>query len=247
MPTHEIKAYVINLDRSPERWELIKDSFLHTNIKLIRVPAIDGADLKVSQADLDKLRPYHGRSFQVGELGCYYSHLKALQTFLEGGDKFSLIMEDDARAAPSIKQLPQLVDLLSSEDYGTNCMVNLANPPRKYFKKLGKSEISTPIVRTFRFPISGMGILWSRPAASEFLRLHSQPLLPVDCAFRELNRTHRNGYGVLTRLIEGSAGLSSEIGEFGDRNIRLINQGWRLKAWRIKHDFSALRQYLAGE
>ena len=84
MPTHEIKAYVINLDRSPERWELIKDSFLHTNIKLIRVPAIDGADLKVSQADLDKLRPYHGRSFQVGELGCYYSHLKGITDIFRG-------------------------------------------------------------------------------------------------------------------------------------------------------------------
>ena len=122
----------------------------------------------------------------------------------------------------------------------------MANTPRKYFKRLRGIEAGVPIVRTFRFPISGMGILWSKFAASEFLRLHSVPILPVDCAFRELNRTHKNGYGVTERFIEGSTGLQSEIGEFGNRSKRSITQGWRLKAWRFKHDFEAGRQYLFG-
>jgi|GEM_PF-410710 len=241
-----IKAYVINLDRSPDRYKQCQQSFLHYPLELTRVSAVDGADMDICQEDLDKLRPLHGRPFQAGELGCYHSHLKALKQFVASQEAFAIVLEDDACATINLRQLPELIRMISGEDFGASCIINLANPPRKYFKRLCGIETGVPIVRTFRFPISGMGILWSKFAASEFLRLHSEPILPVDCAFRELNRTHKNGYGVMERFIQGSPGLQSEIGEFGNRNRRSITQGWRLKAWRFKHDLEAGRQYLFG-
>lgn len=90
-------AYVINLDRAPERWAAMQEVFKETNIVPVRVAAIDGKKLSLPLLDFDVkgFQRWHGRQVNTYEVGCYLSHLKALQTFLESNQEHALIAEDD--------------------------------------------------------------------------------------------------------------------------------------------------------
>lgn len=95
-----IYCFVINLDRSPERWEKISRYFRDfPEITLVRVPAIDYAQEK-GDASPGRYSPYlfrilNGRKATNGEIGCYLSHLKALKTFLETDAEYAVVCEDD--------------------------------------------------------------------------------------------------------------------------------------------------------
>jgi glycosyl transferase family 25 len=92
-----LHAYVINLDRAPERWAHIERSFAKKNFSLIRVPAIDGKNLTLPSADFDAkgFERFHGRVLNIFELACSLSHLKALRAFLASNEDHAMICEDD--------------------------------------------------------------------------------------------------------------------------------------------------------
>jgi len=94
---NSLHAYVINLDRAPERWNHIEQSFTKTKIVLHRVPAIDGKNLSLPSEvfDATRFRLFHGRILNIYELACYLSHIKALEAFLDSGKEHALICEDD--------------------------------------------------------------------------------------------------------------------------------------------------------
>ena len=78
-----INFYVINLDRSFERLELMSSQLSSQKIDLERISAIDGMNINISdEADDAACRSEMGRSIQPGEVGCFLSHIKALQTFI---------------------------------------------------------------------------------------------------------------------------------------------------------------------
>lgn len=90
-------TYIINLDRAPERWEHMSQTFTEAEIPIVRVPAIDGNQLTFPCVDFDekKFRRFHGRGVNIFEVACYLSHLKAMKLFLESDDEFAMICEDD--------------------------------------------------------------------------------------------------------------------------------------------------------
>lgn len=92
-----MRAYIINLDAAPERWSFIETVFAKTQIGLCRVPAIDGNTLCSPDGvySESRYRWFHGRETNNLELGCYLSHLKALETFLSTDEEFAIIGEDD--------------------------------------------------------------------------------------------------------------------------------------------------------
>ncbi len=102
-----IKHYFINLDRSPERRGFVERQLVNMGLAGERITGIDGAKLpeKVEGIDPDLYRRCHGRTIRSGEIGCYLSHLKALRAFLDSGDHFAVILEDDAVLLPSYKEV----------------------------------------------------------------------------------------------------------------------------------------------
>jgi glycosyl transferase family 25 len=92
-----MKAYVINLDSAPDRWEHMLRAFEGTSFSLVRIPAVSGKDLKLPIPEFDekKFRRRHGRLTNIFEVACYLSHIKAMKSFLESGDSHAMICEDD--------------------------------------------------------------------------------------------------------------------------------------------------------
>lgn len=114
----KIRAYVINLDRSPERLEAFRRRADAAHLDFVRVSAVDGKQVPPGERTLLDEAGFlrdHGKHPMAGEYGCYASHVQALNLFLESGDEFALILEDDAALPPDI--LAFLDEIATRDDW----------------------------------------------------------------------------------------------------------------------------------
>src|SRR5258708_8543358 len=105
--SREVRGYIINLDATSDRWSFIKTAFAKTQITLCRVPAIDGNTLRLPHKDYSesRYRWFHGRETNTLEIGCYLSHVKALETFLSTDEEFAIISEYDLMIIQNFKYI----------------------------------------------------------------------------------------------------------------------------------------------
>jgi glycosyl transferase family 25 len=100
-----LKAWVINLDRAPERLARISAQLQRLGLPWERLQAVDARALTpAQQAQLDGVgyRRRHGMEPIPGELGCYLSHVEAMRRFLASEASFALILEDDVLLRDSL-------------------------------------------------------------------------------------------------------------------------------------------------
>lgn len=90
-------AYVINLAYATERWAIMEGQLNQLTIDYTRIEAVYGDTLKLPHPDYNSLKYniLHGKTTNKRELGCYFSHIKALRAFMESGAKYALVLEDD--------------------------------------------------------------------------------------------------------------------------------------------------------
>jgi len=103
--------YVINLDRDTERLASIHANLIRLGLSYERLPAVMGKDVPDWEKLVD-LPAYEWRNRldmpRAGEVGCYLSHLKAMETFLKTDTPWCVILEDD------VEVLPACVEVLRS-------------------------------------------------------------------------------------------------------------------------------------
>ena len=99
-----LPVYVINLDRRPDRWDVISRDLDGLGLPVERVPAVDAHTL--SEADNISPLPF----MNLGAVACIQSHAKALRRFLEADAEAALILEDDAELAVDVPAMCEGVD-----------------------------------------------------------------------------------------------------------------------------------------
>ena len=93
-------VYVINLDRSKDRWQFMSDQCRRLGLPCERVPAVDGATL--SKQEIIKSATRFCQNFcTTSMLGCALSHIRLWKRILEEGHERTLVMEDDAELVPT--------------------------------------------------------------------------------------------------------------------------------------------------
>ncbi len=111
-----LDCYIINLDRSPQRWEKIRCAPGISRLNVIRVPAVDGRQLTQPYQGFSPWTYYfcHGRILTPTTVACNQSHIKVLEMFLDSGKEHALICEDDVTSVP---ELPEIIeDILKYAD-----------------------------------------------------------------------------------------------------------------------------------
>ena len=94
--------YYINLDRSLDRRQNIEKMCREHEIKATRVSAVDGKKLDLDDPKYEKALQKIKWWFlienrkNVGHFGCYLSHMKIYEMFLQTDKEYCLIFEDDA-------------------------------------------------------------------------------------------------------------------------------------------------------
>jgi len=92
-----IKAYLINLDRSPGRLEFMQAQFDALGLAVERVSGVDGSAID--------LTPYQGSRLTPGEVGCFLSHRAIWQKLVDSSEERALVMEDDVRLSDALPGL----------------------------------------------------------------------------------------------------------------------------------------------
>jgi glycosyl transferase family 25 len=115
-PYHGTGAYIINLDRSRERYEYIKPNITKLDLDAVRISAVDGnllsdAEIKAN-VDINSYKKYLGHLPKKGTIGCSLSHIKVWQTFLNSNLEYAVVFEDDISFNPTqlkaaITELPE--------------------------------------------------------------------------------------------------------------------------------------------
>jgi glycosyl transferase, family 25 len=92
-----MKAFVINLDRRPDRLAKITWALGSIDLEFQRVSAVDGRELHLKE----HVRPwmawlYEGFSYPLtGAVGCYLSHLKIWRNIINEDIDQAMVLEDD--------------------------------------------------------------------------------------------------------------------------------------------------------
>ncbi|MCF6197893.1 MAG: glycosyltransferase family 25 protein [Hyphomicrobiaceae bacterium] len=92
------RAFMINLDYCADRLQVVGKRLDDLNIPWERVVGVNGREMRDEDyVGIDKqgFLLAHGRHIEPGDIGCYLSHIRALQAFLASGEDFGLILEDD--------------------------------------------------------------------------------------------------------------------------------------------------------
>ena len=100
-------AYIINMDSAVERWAHVESSFSLTGIPFQRISGVNGRTLEFPILEFDErlYRKRHGKLPNAGQIGCYMSHLRALDVFLESKQDFGIICEDDIRPVSNLHNI----------------------------------------------------------------------------------------------------------------------------------------------
>lgn len=100
-----IPSLVINLARSPERWEHAKSQLKLVTSKFLRLDAVDARQLDLKDQSVDPMvasviaTQSHRRShYEIdgrGAIGCFKSHIKCWETQVSMGIPWMAVFEDD--------------------------------------------------------------------------------------------------------------------------------------------------------
>jgi glycosyl transferase family 25 len=100
--------YVINLGRDVERLASVSANLASFGLTFERVCAVVGKELPYFKKYVD-LNSYAWRNRmntpRPGEVGCYLSHLKAMETFLRTDAPWCIILEDDVELLPGFNEV----------------------------------------------------------------------------------------------------------------------------------------------
>ena len=211
--SNQLQTFLINLDRSTDRLAAMKARLDRLGRSWVRVPAVDGRALDLSclgdKVDEAAFARRHGKRLNPSEVGCHLSHIKALQTFLDGPWHWALILEDDADFPPDFDHL--LAELLASETQWD--LVKLSafhgGAPIPLTRLTGRYQLAVPLARL----MNANCILFTRHAAATLVERLQPMTLPYDHALEQAVL-----FGLRLRTVTPSpcpadTGMASTIGD----------------------------------
>lgn len=174
-------VYVLNLDRSKDRWDSLQSHAQEAGVEVLRVPAVDGKLLRPEEKrnfDDAGFRRDHGKIASMAEIGCYLSHLKALELIAKGDAPAGVIIEDDIRFSDAFVPAVEAAMALQGWD-----VIKLIHNRLVGFRPVQKLTDDVAIGRTTHGPLGNAGAyIVSKDGAAKLLQALQIMHLPYDVA-----------------------------------------------------------------
>ena len=182
----KLTTHVLNLKRSPQRWDFISAHLADHNIHATRFEAVDGKELKekeiITHYDATNNRTKYFWPLQPSEIGCYMSHRLSMEAFLNDPEsEYLLLLEDDIEANELFSK--HIEDWLS--------IVNKAYPiSLKLFTKRPIQGLTVTtvqgvkIIRPNRIPLGCVAQLLNKAAAQKLLEFSNPFYRPIDVDYQ---------------------------------------------------------------
>lgn len=119
MSINEVKIFLVNLDRNPERLAFMDEQLQRLGIGYERISAVDGRKLsrREKRSQVNYLRSFFAvdRMLLDGEIGCALSHLKIYRRMWDDDLECAVVLEDDVKLEDDfgevLKEARQFVDI----------------------------------------------------------------------------------------------------------------------------------------
>jgi glycosyl transferase family 25 len=105
----QMKTYVINLERSPERRDHICAELRNARMGYEIVPGVDGRELDLHDVATVDPALFARSEFPAGMAGCALSHLRVYRKILADGVDAAVVLEDDVDLSPDLGELAEAV------------------------------------------------------------------------------------------------------------------------------------------
>lgn len=179
----EPRVLLLNLDRSPDRYQVSVRALTDVSLAWERVPGVDGALLSEAQrAQLNP--PCHWREWfrplTAGELGCFLGHMRCWQSVVDRQWPWALILEDDF--APLAGVTGPHVHALASQLVHWD-VIRLSNTPAPS-PGGGTVAWDSPLLPGAGLLTNGTAYMVSQAGARKLLRARDVLCRPVDFDLR---------------------------------------------------------------
>ncbi len=211
----EFAYYVINLDHSEERWRRINEHLQSMHIEACRISAVYGADLFDEEIARYYTPALNQKQFfmplKFAEIGCFLSHLRALETFVNKSEKsYVIVLEDDVEFIGDVEEYKhQWLDAVQGQDAK---MLKLYSR-RKVKGDLVYSQHDYNTIRPRLVPLGTQATIYNRAAAIKLLETYHQFGMPIDVAYQ-----HFWQHGVIV-LVSASNHVKEISSQLGGSNI----------------------------
>ncbi len=200
IPMAYFATYLINLESSSERRTYAQSAMQAANLKAQIIPAVDGRHRHATDFDIydeGAAITRHGRALIGGEVGCYLSHIAAIDAFLASNSQFALVLEDDATIPLDAKTfVSALIDQIeiSAPDWD---IIHLSNTRSDFARDCFKIE-GHLVRRSYFFPMVTTALIWSRQGAQTFRnsRFGTSIRGPVDTELRSFCARRGRGFSL---------------------------------------------------
>lgn len=209
----KVVTYLINLEGSQARLDRATAQLDAVNWSFERFAAYDGrgkalADFPDYNDQLSQ--QLSGRSLLNSELGCYLSHQGCVEKFLTTDADYLVVLEDDMRITEDFaKQVNSLLNHLDTHKDIDWYLINIAAKKKKLAKDISQFD-GFNLWHAYYFPIRGLGLIWSRKGAEEFLKQAKPMTMAVDIFFQTWLSKNGKGLGVWPAFVK-PAGIDSDI------------------------------------
>ena len=220
-------TYVINLERSADRWQYIHAHLVNLGIVHERVDAIDSQIRNLGSLGYDVInnKNQYFEPLNNTEIACYLSHIKALKKFLNDQSvQYALILEDDVELLETPGGLAALCHWLGCSQGG---VLKLYSKRNIYGRTLGYVD-NKAIIKPWRIPLGFQAQLWNRLAAEEFINESKSFYQPVDV---ELQFAWRHSFSVSVLGKNKAREISDQL---GGSTIRLNNNALNWTKLRLE-------------
>ncbi len=181
-----MKAFLINLDRHPDRLASAQSQLVRAGIDFERVPAVDGSALSPSErrAAVSRFRAVlaHGRLYTPGQIGCTLSHHAIYRRMVAENIPAALIFEDDIVLSPAFPN--SLAAAQSAADVTKRQVFLFSDGTNEPISGDGHAFVRSA------FGDCSEAYLITLPAARELLRVNSPMAVSLDSWSRFAARGH---------------------------------------------------------
>ena len=241
----KIATYLINLDGSSERLASATAQLQQHGIAFERIAAVDGRKIPAAELEqlYDKKRAiqYMGRDLSPGEIGCYLSHIKAIQAFLASNADIAVVLEDDFRILHDYTApIQKATNWLDANGHKNWHAINISNNKLKIATSLCPIALeggNSQLFHAHYFPMLATAIVWSRAGAKAFLSAGQDIFCPYDNYLRYWQTRENKGYSIFPPLL-CTTEVDSDIDAAGKRKAikRGAAYGWakQKRLWQDK-------------
>ncbi len=175
----QVLICAINMDRSPDRWQALRQQLDASGLPYLRLSAVDGRNLPESlraRIDAAHFQRANGRSSTPGDLGCYFSHVAAWSVLKDVSQPYLIVVEDDAVFAPDWTNTLQSV----LSHYQSGMLLKLSFQRKGVVKEVEKIDPTHRLVRPLTHQACNAAYLIDRKAADRLSGNAYPMFLPAD-------------------------------------------------------------------